>query len=206
MTRTGETLTGELLAMAAADLALRDELVADGSLFDGYHPAMRALHEANADRLAAIIAAHGWPSPDQVGPDQVGPDQVGDEASKAAWLVVQHAISRPALMRQVRDLTRGSPAIAAAHWAMLDDRIAVFEGRPQVHGTQFDWDDAGLMSPLPIADPPGIDTRRAEVGLPPLAEATARHRAAAGEPQADRDRHRQGAEAFAREVGWRGAV
>ena len=53
--------------MAAADLALRAEFVADGSLFDGYHPAMRALHEANADRLAAIIAAHGWPGPDLVG-------------------------------------------------------------------------------------------------------------------------------------------
>ncbi len=192
--RADKVLRAELLAMAREDFGLRQRLATDGTLFAGYHPQMRALHEANADRLAAIIAQHGWP----------GPDFVGEEASGAAWLVVQHAISRPALMRQVRDLTRGSPAIAAAHWAMLDDRIAVFEGRDQLYGTQFDWDAAGEMNPLPLADPAGVDTRRAAKGLPPLAKAAARHRAQAGAQPTDLARNRAAGEAFAREVGWRG--
>jgi len=179
--------------MAKADLATRTRLARTGALSAGYHPAMRAVHEANADRLAAIIAAHGWPAP----------DRVGDDGSQAAWLVAQHAISRPALMRQVRDMTRGSPHISPAHWAMLDDRIAVFEGRAQTCGTQFDWDAGGVTNPLPIADPAGVDARRTAVGLPPLAETTARHRAEAEAPPVDLARHREGGEAFAREVGWR---
>jgi hypothetical protein len=182
-----------LVAMGNADLALRNRLADQGTLIDGYHPEMRALHEANADRLALAIADYGWP----------GQDRVGADGSAAAWLIVQHAISRPVLMRQVRDLLRGSGAVPAARWAMLDDRIAVFEGRKQTWGTQFDWDDSGEMNPLPIADPDGVDARRAAVGLPPLAEAIARHRTQAEGPPADYARHRAGAEAFAREVGWR---
>ena len=188
-----EALRKALVAMGKADLALRTRLADQGVLIDGYHPEMRALHEANADRLAQVIADYGWP----------GPDIAGEDGSAAAWLVLQHAIARPALMRRVRDLLRGSPAVPAARWAMLDDRIAVFEGREQTWGTQFDWDDAGEMNPLPIADPDGVDERRAAVGLPPLARAIARHRAEAQGPPADHTRHQAEAEAFAREVGWR---
>ena len=43
------------------DHRVRAELAADGSLFDGYHPRMRAVHEANAERLAAILSERGWP-------------------------------------------------------------------------------------------------------------------------------------------------
>lgn len=186
-------LRDELLAMDTADLALRARLSADGQLNEGYHPEMRALHEANADRLAAIIDQRGWP----------GPGTVGTDGAEAAWLVVQHAISRPALMRRVRHLLRGSSAVLPAHWAMLDDRIAVFEGREQTWGTQFDWDETGQMKPLPIAHPAGLDARRADVGLPPLAEAVARHRALAGTPPADPARRAAEGLAFAREAGWR---
>lgn len=182
-----------LVAMGKADLALRTRLADQGTLIDGYHPEMRALHVANADRLALIIADYGWP----------GPDLVGADGSAAAWLVLQHAIARPNLMRRARDLLRGSSAVPPARWAMLDDRIAVFEGREQTWGTQFDWDEAGEMNPLPIADPANVDARRAEVGLPPLDQAIARHRAEAEGPPADYARHKAGAEGFAREVGWR---
>jgi hypothetical protein len=191
-----QDLAEDLLAMAAEDLATREKLAADGSLFEGYHPEMRAVHERNADRLAAIVAEHGWP----------GLALVGNEAADAAWLVAQHAISRPALMRATLELLR-RPGNAAAvpPWqiAMLDDRIRVFEGRTQRFGTQFDWDERGEMNPRPIEDPAKVDFYRAEVGLPPLAHAIAKHRAR-GEPcPADWTKREAGAEEFAREVGWR---
>lgn len=193
-----EPLANELIAMAGEDLKLRAELAADGSLFEGYHPRMRALHERNADRLTAILAEVGWP----------GADLVGGDASEAAWLVVQHAISRPKLMRTALSLLRKiGPEDSAAGWqlAMLEDRILVFEGRKQHFGTQFDWDEAGAMSPLPIEDPGTVDTRRAEMGLPPLAVAIADHRSRMGgeSKPADFKARRAEAEAFAREVGWR---
>lgn len=189
-------LAAELLAMAAEDLATRERLAADGSLFDGYHPEMRAVHERNADRLAAIIDEHGWPAA----------ALVGQASSEAAWLVVQHAISRPALMRLALVLLRGSDedgGQSAVRLAILEDRILVFEGRKQRFGTQFDWDDAGEINPLPIEEPDRVDEYRAKAGLPPLADATERHRANGMPRPADLEKRQADAAQFAREVGWR---
>jgi hypothetical protein len=86
---------------------------------------------------------------------------------------------------------------------MLDDRIRVFEGRPQRYGTQFDWDDAGRLTPLPIEDEAEVDARRARMGLDPLSEATARHRASGERPPADPAARRAAQDAWYREVGWR---
>ena len=54
-------LAAEVLKMKEADLALRDELLRDGSLPEGYHPRWEALHKRNAARLREIIAEYGWP-------------------------------------------------------------------------------------------------------------------------------------------------
>ncbi len=50
--------------------------------------------------------------------------------------------------------------------AYLEDRIAVFEHRPQTYGTQF---GAGGV-PQPIADPTHVDERRKAIGLGSMAE------------------------------------
>jgi len=187
-------LADELIAMAAEDLHVREKLEKDGSLYEGYNPAMRAVHERNADRLQEIIAGHGWP----------GPELVGEEAAKAAWLVVQHAISRPALMRGVLPLLDEASGVPRWQAAMLEDRIRVFEGRKQRFGCAFDFDRHGEMSPLPIEEPENVDRYRAEAGLPPLSETTAEHRRwAEREPRPDYHAKRAEADAFAREVGWR---
>ncbi len=46
-----------LVGMAEQDLKVRAELAAEGSLFDGHHPGMQAVHDAHATRLAAIMDA-----------------------------------------------------------------------------------------------------------------------------------------------------
>lgn len=189
-------LAEELLAMTAEDAATRERLATDGSLFHGYHPEMRAVHERNADRLAAIVAEYGWP----------GPALVGRAAADAAWLVAQHAISRPALMRAVLELLRRSDHAGAAEpWqlAMLEDRIRVFEGRRQRFGTEFDWDDKGELSPKPIEEPARVDAYRAGAGLPPLAQAIAEHRARGESRPGDAAKREAEAAEFARQVGWR---
>jgi hypothetical protein len=85
-----EDLRQMLLAMAAADQALRTELAADGSLFSAYHPRMAALHRQHAQRLLAILETQGWPTT----------SVVGEDGAEAAWLIVQHAIGSAAVMRQ----------------------------------------------------------------------------------------------------------
>lgn len=191
-------IAATLIAMARADQNLRARLARGGVLFGGYHPEMRALHEKNADELLRIVEEIGWPNE----------EQVGCEASEAAWLIAQHAISRPHLMRAALAALQGRDDLdAKRRCAYLEDRIAVFEGRPQSFGTQLDWDDSGALVPAPIADPATVDVRRAAIGLKPLAEHVA---AARNGATADRERtpadladYRRAAAAFAVEVGWR---
>src|ERR1043165_1783960 len=111
-----ENLRRELLAMLEEDLSVREELAAEGSLFDGYHRRMQAVHRRNAARLAEIIEQYGWP----------GRGLVGDDAARAAWMIVQHAISEPDLQRRVLVLIKEAAASGEAPlWqaAMLEDRI-----------------------------------------------------------------------------------
>ncbi len=54
-----ESLREELLAMVAEDHCVRAKLVAEGTLYDGYHPRMQAVHERNARRLVEIIERPG---------------------------------------------------------------------------------------------------------------------------------------------------
>ncbi len=158
-----DAIRAELLEMGRGDLALLKDLAPDGSLFKGYHPRMKALHQRHATRLAALIDAHGWP----------GRSRVGEEGAQAAWLILQHAIGNPPLMRRGLTLLQGGVSegeVSPLEVAMLEDRIRTFEGRPQRYGTQFDWDEHGRLSPLPLEDPAGVDARRRAIGLGPLAQ------------------------------------
>ena len=189
-----------ILQLAKRDAVVRERLAADGALFEGYHPEMQAVHEQNAAILAGILETHGWP----------GMSLVGKDGSEAAWIVAQHAIGLPDFQRRCLVLIEEAAKRGEAPaWqpAYLGDRIRTFEGRPQIYGTQFDWDDQGLMSPLPIEDPDGVDARRATIGLPPLAETTRNHRLQSErEPRtADHEARRKEMRDWAVKVGWRPA-
>lgn len=189
-----------ILQMAKRDAVVRERLVADGSLFEGYHPEMQAVHEENAAALAQIVETHGWP----------GMSLVGKDGSEAAWIIAQHAIGLPGFQRRcLALLDEAARQGEAPAWqpAYLADRIRALEGRPQIYGTQFDWDEQGEMSPLPIEDPAGVDARRAAIGLPPLAETTRSHRLQSErEPRpADSEARRREMREWAVKVGWRPA-
>ena len=192
-------LRARLLEMDAEDARLRAELAAGGAFYTGYDPRMAALHAANAHALEAALD-EGWP----------GASRVGEAGAEAAWRIAQHAIGLPQFQRRCFALlqeaaARGeTPAWQAAY---LDDRIRTLEGRKQIYGTQFDWDERGEMSPLPIEDEAHVDERRARLGLMPLADAIVEHRnvaAQSGEfPPPDGALRQKEFEAWARQVGWR---
>lgn len=191
-------LRDELVLMADSDQRVRAELAADGTLFEGYHPRMEEVHRRNGERLLEIIQEHGWP----------GRSLVGEAGATAAWLILQHAISMPALQRRGLAILKGlQPGeVEPAQVAMLEDRIRVFEGKAQVYGTQYDWDEHGVMSPHPIEDPEGVDERRRRVGLSPLEENTRRIRdevaTSGGAPPLDLEERRRVQKEWARSVGW----
>jgi hypothetical protein len=148
--------------MQQHDLSVRDELAADGSLFDGYHPRMEAVHRANAAMLRQVIAEHGWPNEELVGPD----------GAEAAWLVAQHSIGEPEFMRACRTLLAAeAEAGTVPRWqhAYLHDRVQVSEGKPQRYGTQFEITPDGPVV-CEVDDPGRLDEIRKAVGLGPLQE------------------------------------
>ncbi len=198
---TEPAVADELTALAAEDQRVRAELAADGSLYDGYHPVMEAVHRRNAARLEAIVEQVGWP----------GHTLVGRHAAWAAWLILQHAIGDPDFQRRGLDWLRAAAArgdVPAVEVTMLEDRIAVFEGRTQRYATQFDTDEQGRLVPYPVDDPAGVDARRETVGLPPLAETIREKQAilaaeASPAPAVDWAERRRRYEAWLRQVGWR---
>lgn len=195
-----EDLKSRLLAMTEHDLRIRAELVATGELFGGYNARMAEVHEQNAESLDRIVEEFGWP----------GVSLVGSEGAEAAWLVLQHAIGTPQLQRKCLPILKMAAEIGevpAVQVACLEDRICVFEGRPQRYGTQFDWDGNGVLSPHPLQDPERVDQYRKSVGLGTLSERTREMRlraeAEGHEQPADFREYLKGREAWARSVGWR---
>jgi hypothetical protein len=195
-----KSLRDDLLAMRDADLLLRARLVESGALFGGYNEEMAALHREHNIRLREILEVHGWP----------GHSLAGEEGCSAAWLLLQHAILDPPLMREARSLLEQAVQKGDAppsHLGYLVDRIRTLEGLPQIYGTQHDWDDSGDLSPLPIEQPGGVDQRRASLGLESLEVQTARLRERAlqeGERRpVDLDAHRRSGSDWAKSLGWR---
>ena len=187
--------------MARLDEETRAELADTGELFtSGYEPRMARVHERNARRLRHIIESVGWP----------GTDLVGADGAHAAWLVLQHAIAEPELLRRTLPLLKAAACAGVAdpsHAALLEDRIRFFEGRPQRYGTQLDWDAEGNLSPGDVEELEQLDDRRLAVGLPSLGEQMeeARNRALVegeGAP-ADHAGYVRARDAWAERGGWR---
>ncbi|MDX3075844.1 DUF6624 domain-containing protein [Streptomyces sp. MI02-7b] len=115
----------------------------------------------NTEILRAIIKEHGWP----------GVSLVGRKAATAAWLVAHHsedAAFQELSLRLLRAAVAEGDA-EAEHLAQLTDRCCARRRIPQIYGTQYARDAAGLTL-LPVLDPQQLDDRRAALGLEPHAE------------------------------------
>lgn len=112
------------------------------------------IDEANMARLAKIIEQYGWP----------GARFAGTLGSRNAFLVLQHADleSQQKYLPLVRNAVDKKDALAS-ELAMLEDRVRVDRGQPQIYGTQA---IDGAFAP--IEDEANVDRRRAAVGLMPL--------------------------------------
>jgi hypothetical protein len=192
-------LREQLLTMAAQDQKLREELLNSQRLFDGYDEELEKLHYEHAQRLEKIIQAKGWPTESMVGVD----------GARAAWLILQHAIGRPDLLRKCLPLLQQAAQrgeIDAKSPAYLEDRICFFQRQPQKFGTQFDWDEDGNLSPWQIQDLARVDELREKIGLPSLEaqiELMRQKAAKEGEkPPCDWAKRMEEMHRWSRKVGW----
>jgi len=188
-----------ILDLKEADMKLRERLAQEGKLWDGYNQEMETLHNSNADALDEIINAIGYPTK----------ENVGKEATEAAWLVIQHSISRPKFMKKCARLLEAEASMdkeQSRNLAYLTDRIAVYEERPQLFGTQFDWDQHGQLSPSPYDDILKVNQRRTSIGLNTLEEQTEvlmrRAKDVNERPPDDFEARRQAMQEWKRATGW----
>jgi hypothetical protein len=155
---------------------------------------MENIHKKNAARLQHIVNESGWP----------GKSLVGEDGAEAAWLMLQHDIGEPDFMQEMLAVLQEAAAkneIDPRNVAILVDRIRVYERRPQVYGTNFDWDENGELNPTVV------DELRKSIGLPYLVEdiREKRMRMATSNERAPGDiaAYRRQAEEWSKSVGWR---
>lgn len=101
----------------------------------------------------------------------------GEAASQAAWLIIQHADHDPAWQRAMLSVLTPRAAngrFQPRYLAYLTDRVAVNAGEPQTYATQGGCAGPGNWQPRTMLDPANVGTRRASVGLGPLADYIAR--------------------------------
>jgi hypothetical protein len=164
------SLQAELEAMLESDQALRQRFADTSKSVDWDSPEVKGLEEEqerldakNIGRLLAIFDEHGWPRS----------SEVGENAALAAFLVLQHADDL-AVQQRVAPAFRVAVSTGDAkksHLALLEDRLLVRTNKPQLYGTQVSYDDrTGKPSFFPIEDEANVDSRRADMGLGPIAE------------------------------------
>lgn len=148
------TILEEIEAMARVDQEMRTG-IDHGGVWD------EAVDVRNTSRMKEIIAQVGWPTISKVGVD----------ASGDAWLLVQHADHDTAFQEQCLALMKNESIreVNPRNVAMLEDRVRINTGRPQIYGTQFRPVE-GKHVPLPIEDEANVDERRSHMGLGTLAE------------------------------------
>jgi hypothetical protein len=168
-----DALRRELVEMAANDQVLRRQPPpTEPAALAEYQLRLAAGDRPRTARLRAIVRRYGWPKLSLVGYD----------GAQAAWLVLQHAdlATQKAMLRLVRRAFE-SGDLTGDSYALTLDRVLAFSGRPQIYGSQLkpraQWAD-DEPEPYPIADPAGVDRRRAAMGMRPLAEYLAGFRAA----------------------------
>lgn len=113
-----------------------------------------------------ILDKHGW----------LGPDEVGEKGNSALFLVIQHANleTQEKYIPLLREAVKSGKA-RPSNLALMEDRMALRQGKLQIYGSQIGFDESNNESyVLPLQDPDNVDKRRSEVGLGPLSEYVSR--------------------------------
>lgn len=162
-------LQKQLLEISTQDQEIRQQYIDATNKFGFANPAVDSLikvmvYTDSVDLVAIrkILDERGW----------VGADKVGQEANQTLFLVIQHADlkTQQKYLPMMRNAVKSGNANASS-LALLEDRVALREGRKQIYGSQVGRDpNTNKFYVSPLEDPDNVDKRRAEVGLGPLAD------------------------------------
>lgn len=138
-------------------------------------PRLCRIDQDNLRFLKRLVATRGWPTV----------SAVGAEASRNAWLLIQHADTDPHFQNDVlKALERLVPLheVDGKSFAMLFDRVALSQNRPQRYATQFGAGPGGCLAARPVEDAGKVEELRAQVGLSTLREYAGKLSKAYGQP------------------------
>lgn len=113
----------------------------------------------NEKEIIEILDKKGWP----------GTSLVGGKANKAVFLVIQHApldMQEKYLPMLRESVTKGESQ--GQDLALLEDRVAVRNGKPQIYGSQITRNKEGKWEFDKIKDPEYVNQRRKAIGLSPI--------------------------------------
>src|SRR5437773_3810644 len=114
----------------------------------------------NRPEVLRIFDKYGW----------VTNSLAGKDAAHNFWLLIQH--QTPEIQRRLLPALEQAAKTGNASmsdYAYLYDRVQVGLGKPQRWGTQTRCED-GKAVLAPVADPAGLDARRKELFMQPIAE------------------------------------
>lgn len=125
---------------------------------------INAHDRANDAALEAIIPAGGWFPVSRYGPD----------AAEAAFQIVQHSVNDVGLPEYDKGLQHrvlaamerllGKGEVNRQDYALLHDRVHIFDGQPQLYGTQMKC-RGGKWVLDQVADPDRVNERRKDMGF-----------------------------------------
>lgn len=161
-------LVAQLDSIYANDQGLRQQIQPTQKKYGMQSKELADLYQDMAEKdsidlikVEYILDKYGW----------LGADKISERGSLTLFLVIQHADQQT----QEKYLPMMRAAVAkknanAANLALLEDRVAMGQGKKQIYGSQIRMDQAGKASIYPIEDEINVNKRRAAVGLPPLEE------------------------------------
>ena len=116
----------------------------------------------NLIKVKSILDKYRW----------LGADVLGTQGNLTLFLVIQHSDqgTQEKYLPMMREAVKNGKATASS-LALLEDRVALGQGKKQIYGSQIGIDnETKLYYVLPLEDPDNVDKRRADFGLQPLAE------------------------------------
>lgn len=115
----------------------------------------------NLKIIRKILDKRGW----------LGADIIGREGNSTLFLVIQHSDlkTQQKYLPMMRDAVQKGNAFGS-DLALLEDRVALGLGNPQIYGSQLSQTEDGKMFLEAMIDPDNVDKRRASVNLGPIAE------------------------------------
>ncbi len=149
-----------VLDILKKDLAWRADLDQSARLKSS--SLMESIDKENTEWAKRVVAEYGWPNN----------SLIGDESAHLFWLLVQHTPDLEFQEKCLALMTEAAEAGEASRkdLAYLYDRVQLYHKKSQKYGTQLVGVQGGGFKLWIVEDPEGLDSRREELGLPPIRE------------------------------------